>query len=292
MTLASTLPLVINALVAGLMLGSLYAAIAMGVTISFGMLNIVNIAHPAFVLAGSYLAMKLQARYGLDPFLSAVLLTPVFYFFGSVLYRVYHATFERRGGESLRGLVFFFGILFLVEATLTTTFGVDFRSVSTAYTDSVWRLRTMNIPLRLLLPAGVSVAMTFGLQYVLANTFFGRSVMAVGQDAFALTLMGTDPVKVKRRALGLSVATAALSGAMLVIVQPVQPTLGREYIGMVFAVCVLGGMGNLRGSLMAGLLLGLAETFTTTFVGPSWAPAASFGLLLLTLAFRPARLFV
>jgi branched-chain amino acid transport system permease protein len=112
----------------------------------------------------------------------------------------------------------------------------------------------------------------------------------VAQEQLGLRLMGVDPVRVKQIAFGLSVATAALGGAALIIIQPVEPSLGREYIGRVFAVCVLGGMGSMSGTLLAALLLGVAESLTSTFVGPSWSPAVAFGLLLLTLGLRPSGL--
>ena len=104
----------------------------------------------------------------------------------------------------------------------------------------------------------------------------------------ALRLMAADPVRIKRVAFAISIATAAMAGAFLIVIQPVEPSIGREYIGRVFAICVLGGLGSLPGTLIAAMLLGIAESFTATFYGPSWAPAVSFGILLLTLAFRPA----
>jgi branched-chain amino acid transport system permease protein len=100
--------------------------------------------------------------------------------------------------------------------------------------------------------------------------------------------MAADPTRIKRVAFGISIATAAMAGAFLIVIQPVEPSIGREYIGRVFAICVLGGLGSLPGTLIAAMLLGIAESFTATFYGPSWAPAVSFGILLLTLAFRPA----
>jgi branched-chain amino acid transport system permease protein len=102
--------------------------------------------------------------------------------------------------------------------------------------------------------------------------------------------MAADPIRIKRIAFGISIATASIAGALLVIIQPVEPSVGRDYIGRVFAICVLGGLGSLPGTLIAALLLGVVESLTATFYGPSWAPAVSFGLLLLTLAFRPAGL--
>ena len=101
--------------------------------------------------------------------------------------------------------------------------------------------------------------------------------------------MAADPIRIKRIAFGISIATAAVAGAFLIIIQPVEPSVGREYIGRVFAICVLGGLGSLPGTLIAAMLLGVIESITATFYGPSWAPAVSFGFLLLTLAFRPGR---
>ena len=103
--------------------------------------------------------------------------------------------------------------------------------------------------------------------------------------------MGVNHIKVKGYAFGLSLVTAGIGGALLIIIQSVQPAAGREYIGLVFAICVLGGMGNLMGTLFGAMILGVAESFTATFAGPSWSPAVSFGLLLLTLAFRPQGIF-
>jgi branched-chain amino acid transport system permease protein len=102
--------------------------------------------------------------------------------------------------------------------------------------------------------------------------------------------MAVDPVRVKRIAFGISIATAAVGGAMLIIIQPVEPSVGREYIGRVFAICVLGGIASLPGTAIAAVLLGVIESLTATFFGPSWAPTISFGLLLFVLAVRPAGL--
>jgi len=282
--------LVINAIIAGLLLGGFYAAVSVGISISFGMLDVVNIAHPAFIILGSYVAYFVNDRFGFDPILVSVVLSPLFFALGMALYRIYYVCFEKRGQESLRGLAFFFGILFITEVALVLVFGVDYRLVSTAYGEVTWRAGDIDFPMRLVVPFFVSVAMVVGVQLFLTHTFFGRAVLAVAQDQLALRLMGVNPVRVKERAFALSIATAGVAGAFLIVIQPVQPSIGREYIGLVFAVCVLGGMGSIWGTLIGALVLGLAESFTSTFFGPSWAPAVSFGLLLATLAFRPTGL--
>jgi branched-chain amino acid transport system permease protein len=283
--------LVINAIIAGLLLGGFYAAMSLGISISFGMLDVVNIAHPAFIILGSYVAYIVNDRFGFDPILVSIVLSPLFFALGMALYRIYYVCFEKRGQESLRGLAFFFGILFITEVALVLIFGVDYRMVSSVYGDVTWRAGDIDFPMRLVVPFLVSVAMVVGVQLFLTHTFFGRAVLAVAQDQLALRLMGVNPVRIKELAFALSIATAGVAGAFLIVIQPVQPAIGREYIGLVFAVCVLGGMGSVWGTLVGALVLGIAESFTSTFFGPSWAPAVSFGLLLATLAFRPSGLF-
>ena len=282
--------LVINAVIAGLLLGGFYAAVSVGVSISFGMLDVVNIAHPGFIILGSYMAFLANERLGVDPIVASVLLAPAFFALGAVIYRIYYVCFEKRGQESLRGLAFFFGILFITEVALVLVFGVDYRMVRAAYSDTTWHWGAADFPLRLVVPFIVSLAMVGGVEIFLTRTFFGRAVLAVAQDALALRLMGVNTFRVKEFAFALSIATAGIAGALLIVIQPLEPSIGREYIGLVFAVCVLGGMGSIWGTLLGAFVLGLAESFTATFFGPSWAPAVSFGLLLATLAFRPSGL--
>jgi branched-chain amino acid transport system permease protein len=282
--------LVLNAIVAGLLLGGFYAAVSVGISISFGMLDVVNIAHPAFIILGSYIAYIVNERLGFDPIAVSIVVSPLFFALGMLIYRIYYLCFERRGQESLRGLAFFFGILFITEVVLLLIFGVDYRLVETSYTSTTLRLGVVDFPLRLVVPFAVSMAMVVGLQIFLSRTFFGRAVLAVAQDQLALRLMAINPVRVKEYAFALSIATAGIAGAFLIVIQPVQPSIGREYIGLVFAVCVLGGMGSIWGTLLGAFILGLAESFTSTFFGPSWAPAVSFGTLLLALAFKPSGL--
>jgi branched-chain amino acid transport system permease protein len=282
--------LLINAVVSGILIGGFYAAVTSGVSLSFGILDIVNIAHPAFIILGSYLAYVANATIGLDPILASIAMMPVFYVLGSGIYQIYYISFEKRGQESLRGLAFFFGLLFITEVTLVLYFGVDYRYVEARYIGPSWHFAMLDIPLRILVPCLVSLILTATLQIFLTRSFLGRAVMAVAQDQLALRLMAVDPIKIKRIAFGISIATASLAGAFLIIIQPVEPSVGREYIGRIFAICVLGGMGSLPGTVIAAMLLGIVESLTSTFYGPSWAPAVSFGFLLLTLAVRPAGL--
>jgi branched-chain amino acid transport system permease protein len=282
--------LLLNAVIAGLLLGGFYAAVTAGVSISFGILDIVNIAHPGFIILGSYIAYIINIRLGVDPIIASIVMAPVFYALGSAIYQVYYLSFERRGQEALRGLAFFFGLLFITEVGLILVFGVDYRYVEASYIGPSLHLGNAHFPLRLLVPCLVSLVLFAGLQFFLSRTFMGRAINAVSQDQLALQLMAADPVRIKRVAFAISIAIAGVAGALLIIIQPVEPSVGREYIGRVFAICVLGGLGSLPGTLIAAMLLGLMESFTSTFYGPSWSPAVAFGFLLLTLAVRPAGL--
>ena len=282
--------LLINAIVSGILIGGFYAAMASGVSLSFGILDIVNIAHPAFIILGSYAAYTVNHQFGLDPILTSILMLPAFYVLGAGIYQIYYVAFEKRGQESLRGLAFFFGLLFITEVTLVLYFGVDYRDVEASYIGPTWHLGNIDIPLRIAVPCLFSLLLIAALQLLLGRTFIGRAIMAVAQDQLALRLMAVNPIRIKRIAFAISIATASLAGAFLIIIQPVEPSVGRDYIGRIFAICVLGGMGSLPGTIIASMLIGIVESLTSTFYGPSWAPAVSFGFLLLTLAVRPAGL--
>ena len=283
--------LLVNATVAGLLLGGFYTAVALGICIAFGLLDVVNIAHPTFVILGSYMAYVTNATFGLDPILSGLLFTPVFFLLGMGLYGIYYHSFEKKGAPALRGLVFFFGLIFIIEVALLLQYGVDYRLVEAPYIGTSISIGGIGLAPRLFVPCIIGAVLTLVLYLFLSKTFYGRAIMGVSQDSLALQLMGANPTKIKMLAFGLGVSTASLAGALLIIIGPIEPFVGREYIGRVFAITVLGGLGSIGGTLAAALILGVAESLTSTFYGPSWALAVSFGLLLFVLAFRPSGLF-
>jgi branched-chain amino acid transport system permease protein len=283
-----TVNLLLNAVVTGILLGGFYAAVSIGITIAFGMLDIVNIAHPVFIVMGSFVAYIINRLFGVDPILTVMLASPLFFLLGAAIFRFYYAAFESSGKGSLRGLAFFFGILFVIEVTLLLAFGVDYRLVQTAYIGPNVGFEQIDLPLRMVIPFVGSIILICGLHVFFSRTFVGRAIMAVAQDEFALGLMAVDSVAIRQFAFGIAIATAAIAGGFLIVIQPVDASLGREYIGRVFAICVLGGMGSISGTVIAALILGVAETITSTLFGASWAPAVSFAALLLTLAIRPS----
>jgi branched-chain amino acid transport system permease protein len=246
------LALLLNGVVSGLLLGGLYAAAAAGLSISFGMLDVVNIAHPAFMVLGALIVALLWGATGLDPLLLSVLLAPAFWGLGAALYVAYHHFFERRGDEAIQGLAFFFGVMFIIEVGLVLAVGPEQHFVDAAYAAITWRLGEIDLPLRLL---------------------------------------AIDPVRIKRLAFGISIAFAALAGGALVVVQPVDAWSGHVFIGRVFAIVIMGGLSSLGGCVLAALAFGVVENVTASFFGPSWSPAVAFGCLLLVLALRPQGLF-
>jgi branched-chain amino acid transport system permease protein len=285
------LDLLLEAILGGVLLGCFYAAVSIGLSVAFGLLDVPHIAHPAFVILGAYGAYVL-AQNGFDPLVAGALLTPLFFLGGLAVYRFYHAVFERRGTDAgLRGLAFFFGVAFIVEVALILIFGVDQRMVEAAYIGKSVAFGEVRVPLRMLVAVAVAVLLTVVLTLYLSKTFIGRAIKAVAQDETALALMGADPVRVKQWAFGIATATCALAGALMIIVGPVEPGLGRLYIGRTFCVTVLAGLGSMPGTLVAGVILGVAESVVLTSLGSSWAPAVAFGILLLVLGVRPAGLF-
>src|SRR5581483_2922679 len=151
--------LLINAVIAGLLLGGFYAAVTVGVSIAFGILDIVNIAHPAFIILGSYIAYIVNDRLGIDPILTAVIVLPAFYALGAAVYQVYHLSFEKRGQDALRGLAFFFGLLFVTGVMLILVFGVDYRSVRAGYIEYTWHFGFIDLPFRMVIPCVISLIM-------------------------------------------------------------------------------------------------------------------------------------
>ena len=277
-----------DAVVLGVLLGCFYAAVSIGLSISFGLLDVPQVAHPAFLVLASYGVYLLNDSYDVDPLLGGLLITPLFFLLGFITYRIYYETFERRGSNAaVRGIAFFFGVAFIIEVLIILQFGVDQRSVSAPYIGKAWRLFDIRIPIRQLVAFAVALLLTVSLAAYLSKTFLGRAIRAVAQDEEGLRLMGANPVRIKQFAFGIATAVLGIAGALLIIVAPVEPTLDRVYIGRTFCVVVMAGLGSITGTLIAAVILGVAETIVLTMYGASWAPAISFALLLGVLAVRP-----
>jgi branched-chain amino acid transport system permease protein len=283
--------LLLEAILFGVLLGCFYAAVSIGLSVSFGLLDVPHVAHPAIMVFGAY-CTYLLGLYGLDPIVAGIVLMPVFFVLGVGVYRFYYESFEKRGTEAgVRGLAFFFGIAFIIEVGLILVFGVDQRMAQAPYIGTSLSVFGYRIPFRLIVAFGVALVLTAALTLYFSKTFLGRAIKAVAQDEPALRLMGANPVRIKQWAFGIATGVAALAGALLIIIGPVDPALDRTYIGRTFSVVVLAGLGSMTGTIAAGLILGISESIVLMMFGASWAPAVSFGLLLIVLGLRPQGLF-
>jgi branched-chain amino acid transport system permease protein len=285
------LDLGLNALATGIMLGSIYALIAMGLAITFGNLHVPNVAHPAMVVGGSYAAVVANS-YGIDPLLAGLLWAVPFYVLGLLVYEFYRRCFESRGrAGTMQSLTLFFGLSLIIEVGLAAAFGTDLRSVKAGYVGQALSLGFVAVPYRFLIPALVTPVIVVLLRIYLTRTNTGLAIRAVAYEERALHICGLDPAAVKRHAFGIAMSLAALAGAALVVIGPVEPFAGRTQLGRVFAIVVLAGLGTIPGTLIAAVMIGVAESFVTAFLSPSYAPGVAFAILLATLALRPTGLF-
>jgi branched-chain amino acid transport system permease protein len=285
------LDLFLNAVATGIVEGSIYALVSVGLAITFGVLHIPNLAHPALVIAGAYFAY-LMNLHGLDPIIGSLPVAILFYGAGLLIYEFYLRIFEKEGRQNaLQSLTLFFGISLIIEVGLLVSFGADPRSVDVSYVGRSLSIGLLTIPYRLLVPATVGPVVILGLWLYLRHTRTGLAMRAVGHDELAVSIAGIDPISVKRHAFAIATATAAVAGAALIIVGPVNPFAGRLEVGRVFAIVVLAGLGSIPGTLAAAFLIGIAESLVASFINPSWAQGVAFLVLLLTLALRPTGLF-
>jgi branched-chain amino acid transport system permease protein len=211
---------------------------------------------------------------------------------GLAFYEFYARTFELRGrGDTLQSLTLFFGVALVIEIALVIAFGTDLRSVSVPYVGRSLSVGIVTLPYRFLVPALVTPVVVLILWLYLTRTHAGLALRAVAHDERALSIGGINPTATKRHAFGLATALAVLAGAALIITGPVDPFTDRTLMGRAFAVVVLAGLGSIPGTLVAAIVIGVAESFVTTFVNPSWAPGVAFAILLATLGLRPSGLF-
>lgn len=286
-----TFDILANAILSGAMLGAFYAAVACGLAVAFGVLEIPNLAHPAFIVLAGFLVSYLNG-YGIDPILAGLMLVPVFFVLGIVVYRAYQIAFEDRGDpDPLRSFSLFFGMAFLLEVGLLITFGANMRSVGAPYIGESLAIGEIRLPYRLIIAFIGGTLLLAAVHLLLMYTLLGQTIRASGHDREALRLLSINPGRIRQIAFGIALATAAVAGALLIIIAPIDPSTSRAYVGRALAIVVLAGMGSISGTYWAALIFGVAEGIMLATLGASWAPAISFGLVLLVLAMRPAGLF-
>ena len=276
-------------LVNGLLLGGLYASVAAGFSLVWGVLNVINLLHGTLVVLGSYLAWLVWAYWGIHPLLALPGVALVVGVFGALLQWVIMNRVV--GAPVLVTLVVTFGLDLIVSNGLLLAFGADYRTIRPSFSLGTARVAGLFVPLDRAMAASAALAMTGGLYLLLRRSWLGRAIVAVRMDRDAARLMGVRVSHAFIATFALSAALAGAAGALLGLVFPISPLQSGAYLGVSFTVCVLGGLGSVVGAAAGGLLLGLVESFAGFMLGSANASLASFVLLIVLLAVRPDGLF-
>ena len=280
---------VAQAMVNGLLIGGIYALVSIGVTLIFGVVKIVNFAQGEFVMIGMYISYWLASLLGLDPVVSLAVSMPALFVIGVFLQRFLIRRVLGLGDMPQIFLTFAVSLLLLNVALLLFT--ADYRTVQTAYTQSALRIGPLYIGVARLIAFVLAMLLSAALELFLRATDLGKAMRAAAQNREVAMLMGVNPDHVFSVAVGLSLALAGAAGSLLVPFYPVYPGVGQVFVLMAFVAVVLGTLGNVRGALIAGLMMGMAESLGIQFIGADSGLIVVFAMLLLTLAVRPGGLY-
>jgi len=277
-----------EALLNAALLGGLYAAIALGLSVVFGIMRLVNLAHGMFVVAGAYLTLTVAARLPLDPLLLLVVVAPVLFTVAFLVQRFVLQRLLPRGAEP--PLVATFGLLLLGEGILTQVFGGQTRSLDAAWATAgveILGMRVRTVYLIAFVAAVVMVALT---QYVLTRTRFGAALRASAADAPTASLMGIDVSRMHAVTFGAAAVFAGVAGVLFGTAFSVTPGSGLPLLVLGFTVVVLGGVGSVTGTLLGGIVVGLVESVGGALFGATYAQMTVYALLLALLVVRPTGL--
>jgi branched-chain amino acid transport system permease protein len=278
----------IQATLYGLLQGGLLALVAVGFSLVWGVMNIVNLAHGSFVILGAYVAWELNRTVNLDPFIGMVASAAVLFALGYVLQR-YLINFVVNAPIFVT-LLLTFGLDLLLVQGMNIVFSADYRSIHTSYASESLALGAVHLPYGRLLAFVLSILITLGLVALIGRTRMGLSITATGMDRGAARLMGIRARHVYALTFGIAAALAGVAGAMVGTVGTFQPSAAASYTLLAFVIAVLGGLGNMYGAMVGGLLIGLVEAWSGQYLSGTWVNAIAFLALVLVLIFRPSGL--
>lgn len=272
----------------GLVLGGLYACIAVGFSLVWGVLNVINILHGTFIVLGSYVALFAYNYGGIHPFVSVVIAGGALYVLG---YAIQKGLVNRViTAPVLITLTLTFGLDLVLNNAMLVAFTADYRKINLAHPLGSIELGPVFLPGDRVAAMALAVLLTILLYWLLRDTRIGRAIVAVRMDRDAAALMGVDVGRVNAVTFGIGALMAGAAGALLSIVYPISPLNSSLFLGKAFVVCVLGGLGSVPGALIGGLVLGIVESFGSFWFGPEHAVTISFALLLILLFVRPSGL--
>jgi branched-chain amino acid transport system permease protein len=282
--------LLVQGLALGLLSGGLYALLSSGLTLYFGVMRVVMIAHPAFVFLAAYTTYFLHQVTGIDPLLSMVVTAPLFFGVGVGVQRLLVARLAPEN-MAMMSVLLTFALAVLIEGGLGVVATGSYRSISVDYASSAWRVFDIALPFDKLIACGMAAGTFLAIFLILRATRFGRALRATIQHPTAAALVGIDTNRVRAVGFGLGLATAAVGGAVLAIIDPFFPAGHWDYIGKLMAIIVVGGLGSVRGAAIAALLLGAIEGVVQVSHGAIWAGLIFYGFLFAALLLRPQGFF-
>ena len=277
--------LVVQVLVNALVLGCLYACIAIGFSLVWGVLNVINLIHGSFIVLGAYLAWGAYQWLGISPWYALVIAAPLFFAFGYLLQRL--LLNRVISAPVLVTLTLTFGLDLILSNAMIYFFKADYRKLTLLPPMGSVSLFHVVVPVDRLLATGFALVLTGVLYLLLRRSKVGRAIVAVRLDRDAAILMGVDVKSIYAVAFGLGAALAGCAGVLMALIFPISPLTAPTFLGKAFVVCVLGGLGSVSGALAGGLLLALVEGMGSAAFGPSHATTLSFALLIVFLIVRP-----
>ncbi len=278
--------IIVQSALAGALTGGLYALMAIGLSLGWGMLKVINLAHFGMILLGGYLTYTLVTSTGLDPLLTVVITAPILFVVGAALQWL----FQRFDVSELSSLLVSFGILIIVIQLISNVWSADFRRLpadQNPYATGSVALGSLVFPMPTLIASITAAGLVLGIHLVLQRTFIGRALRAFAEDRAIASAFGIDHRRLGLLLAGAAAATAAIAGMLFTIGGSLTPDTAFEWFGIVFAVVILGGIGNVVGTLLAGALVGAVAGVVTVAWSPATAPLVVFSLVVLALLFRP-----
>jgi branched-chain amino acid transport system permease protein len=280
-----SLTLLGQALVSGLLAGGLYALLALGLSLSWGLLRLVNLAHFALALLGAYLTYQLGATLHVPPWVAAAVIVPAFFLVGMGL----HLFFAYFRVTEFTSLLVTFGLTVILESVIQWFWTADFRRYETPYATASFRAGPLFVPLLELAACATAAALALGTWAWLRFTYVGKALRASAEDSDVAAAFGVHHRAQALLLSGVSAAYAGIAGAFIALISTLAPAQIWSWVGVVFAVTIIGGLANPVGALLAGLFIGVSESVTMAVVAPAWAPLVSFSALILLLLTRPGR---
>lgn len=278
-------------LILGLMLGGVYALMASGMTLIFGVMRIVNLAHATFILFAAFLSYFLFEGAGIDPIVSLVIVIPVMFVFGVVVYLVLFPRIENSPRFVESTVLLTFGLALVAEGLMSRGFTGSYRIVKPSYGTEAFLFGDLYVPKGQLYALIVSAFLLLGLTALLYRTRIGGSIRATMQNRTAAQIVGVNVRRTMAISFGVGIALAGASGALLSFLFPFFPASHWEWVPIMLALVVLGGLGSLKGALIGSLSLSVAAAFVMSEFGPTWQPMTFFLALFLILLVRPQGLY-